>query len=472
MITRMSAHADISTLVHMDITSTIADSTPGTTAYSDAIASYNLYPDLSPARAVTARSTADIQAAIARAREEGLRVSVLATGHSAHTAQPMTDALLIRTALDEPVRIDPAARTATIPAGTRWQSVVDAAADHGLAVLHGSSGSVGAIGFLLRGGISFYGRAYGVAANTVLSITLVRADGSVVTVSAGEQPELFWALRGGGGGFGVVTSVTVRLLPMWRVLAGITVWDIAHADAVARAWRGWAGTAPSALTTSLRILNLPALPGVPPAIAGRPVLAIDGAASVESAEVLDERTAAVAALLEPLRGIAHPLVDDWQLRPTADLPLTHMDPPDPLPYVGDHMLLSRLTDDDISALVRLAASGSALTAVELRQLGGAFARPVVRGGVFDRTDAAFALLEIGAVGGGVTAAQQRDTMAQVRAALAHRDTGFTLPTFVESTTQPSRSFARDLETIVDGVRQSVDPDGLFAPAVVPFVDPS
>src|SRR5690606_33592005 len=149
------------------------------------------------------------------------------------------------------------------PAGARWATVVEAAAAHSLAVLHGSSGDVGAIGYLLRGGISFYGREHGVAANSVLSITLVRADGEVVTTSADEDPDLFWAIRGGGGGFGIVTSVTISLLPMWGVHTGITFWDAEHAAALASAWRAWTKTAPRELSTSLRILNLPPLPGVP-----------------------------------------------------------------------------------------------------------------------------------------------------------------------------------------------------------------
>lgn len=136
------------------------------------------------------------------------------------------------------------------------------------------------------------------------------------------------------------------------------------------------------------------------------------------------------------------------------------------------MLLSSVTDEDLTALVRLVGrdSGSALTVVELRQLGGAFARPALAGGAFDGTPARFALVQIGALGGGITDDVHRGMMARVRAALSHRDTGFTLPSLVESTTQASRTFGTDVEVLVERVRRDVDPDGLFAPAVAPFVE--
>lgn len=464
MITRKTSVRVIRSVLGMDITPTLFPAAPDASGCAEAVAAYNLLADVSPDRAVIARSTADVQSAVRSAREHGLRVSVLSTGHAAHSAPSFDGTFLIRTAFDQPVTIDADARTATIPAGTRWRTVVQAAAAHGLVAPHGSSGDVGAIGYLLGGGASFYGRFLGVAANSVLSITLVDAEGEVRTASAEEDPELFWALRGGGGGFGIVTELTIRLQPAWRVLTGITFWDAADAAALARAWHAWTRTAPREISTSFRILNLPPLPGVPEVLTGRTVVAVDGAALVATADDLQDRASDVDALLEPLRAIATPLLDDWAPREAPALLLTHLDPPEPLPFVADHMLLAGLADVDLDALVALtgAGSGSTLTIVELRQLGGAFAQPPRAGGAFDRTHAEVALLEIGVVVPEVLPAeQQHATMRRVRTALAARDTRFTLPTFVESTTQPRRTFDAVTRDAVAGVRDRLDPHRVF-----------
>lgn len=468
-MSRWAAIPSVERMTSSSIDTRLAE--PGHPDYDDATAAFNLHPRVTPAKAVVARSVGEVVAAVRAATAEGRRVSVISTGHSIATAQPLDGAVLVRTALDEPVVIDPDAQTATIPAGALWADVVAAAAQHGLAAPHGSSGTVGAIGYLLRGGISFYGREIGVASNSVLSITLVRADGAIVVTSATQHAELFWALRGGGGGFGIVTSVTVRLRPMWKVLTGITFWDAEHAEELLNLWTSWSATAPPAVSSSFRILRLPPLPGVPDAIAGRVVVAVDGAVTVRDPYMLSSRTQVMHDLLDPLRAVAAPLVDDWDLRDPALLPMTHMDPADPIPYVGDHLLVGELDSDDVARIIETVGVGStsAVTSVELRQLGGAFAERDSAGGAFNHTRAAFAILAVGAVGGPLTADLQHDTMARLRAALAHRDTGFTAPTFVESATQPSRTFDDGARAEVDAVRARVDPDGVFAPAIVPFV---
>lgn len=450
---------------------TLPIASPGRPGYAEAIASFNVHPSPAPAETIIARSTADVQAAVRYARARGLEVSVISTGHSIATSQPLDGALLVRTAFDAPVVIDAEARTAVIPAGVRWGAVAEAAAPHGLAALHGSSPSVSAVGYLLRGGISFYGRRHGIAANSVVSLTLVQADGEVVTASDEENSDLFWAIRGGGGGFGIVTEITVRLHPVWRAITGLTVWDAEHADPVLRAWASWARTAPVGATTSYRIMQLPPMDGIPEFLTGRPVVLIDGVIAVETAEELAEMTSIADGLAEQLAHLAPPIFDDWALRDVSAVPGAHLEPADPLPYVGDHMLLAGVELDELGQLVELALPPhSALTSVELRQLGGAFAQPTAPGGVFDRTDADFALLLVGAIGGPLTADAHDTTMRGIRQALAHRDTGRTLPTFVESAEQPNRTFDPQTENAVAVVRRRVDPDGMFARSIVPFVE--
>ncbi|WP_161972396.1 FAD-binding oxidoreductase [Glaciihabitans arcticus] len=439
-------------------------SSPGEPGYTDAIAAFNLLPSITPARTVVARSALDAQAAIRYATERGRPVSVITTGHSLGSSQPLDGALLVRTAFEATVRVDPLRRTAQIPAGATWADVVAAATPHGLVALHGSSGTVGAIGYLLRGGLSFYGREFGIAANSITSITIALADSSIVTASATSDAELFWALRGGGGGFGIVLEIEIELRPMWKVLTGITIWDSTHAADIIPRWLDWAKTAPPEISTSLRVLNLPPLPGIPPMLQGRQVIAIDGSVSIVGPNLLGQSVSIADELLAPLRASAEPILDTWDAVEPDALLLTHMDPPEPLPYIGDHFLVSGVDEADVTALLALIGPGSdsMLSAVEFRQLGGAIAEPSAAGGAFDRTGAEHAFLVVAAIGGPATVEAQHATMAAARAALSHRDTGYTAPTFVESTDQPSRTFDDYTAARVESIRSRVDPTGLFS----------
>ena len=133
--------------------------------------------------------------------------------------------------------IDPVARTARAKAGVVWLEVAEAAAEHGLAGLAGSSPDVGVVGYTLGGGMSWLGRSYGLAANNVQAIEVVTADGRLVRADACHETELFWALRGGGGSFGVVTAIELRLFPVTEVYAGLLWWPVDAASEVLQAWR-------------------------------------------------------------------------------------------------------------------------------------------------------------------------------------------------------------------------------------------
>jgi hypothetical protein len=444
---------------------------PGDPRYTAATATYNLASPLRPAAAVTARTAEDVVAAVLAARRAGLAVRAQTTGHGAGSQAPLDQTVLIRTALDTTVRVDPATRVAHVPAGATWADLVAAAEPYGLAALHGSSPTVGAIGNLLGGGISFYGRGFGVAANHVVSISLVLADGRQVVASADQEDALFWALRGGGGGFGVVTAMEVELVPMAAVVTGGTFWDAGDAAVVAPLWEAWTAAAPEEATTSLRLMNLPPLPGVPPVLTGRQVLVLDGAVQVQQAGDLDLAHRVTEDLLAPLRAAATPVLDTWHVASPSGVLLTHLDPPDPIPYRGEHALLHRLGATGVDRFLEAAGPGSGTTIVsaELRQLGGAFEAPHRTGGAFDRTTAAFAYVGLGiAAPDGSTATE--DDLARIAAATAPWRTGFTAPTFVEGRTQPQRTFDDVTAARVAAIRSDVDPDGLFAGGVTPTVD--
>jgi FAD/FMN-containing dehydrogenase len=437
---------------------------PGTEEYEEATRVFNLAAPARPAGALTARSVEDVRAAVLEAARQGVGLRVHTTGHASGARRPVDGSLLVRTRLGGGVQIDADRRVARVPAGTCWGEVVEAAAPYGLAAPHGSAAHVGVVGYLLGGGVSFYGRRTGLAANSVRAVELVTADGDLVRADAVTEPELFWALRGGGGGFGVVTAVEVALFPVAQVVTGATYWSAAHADRLLDVWRRWAQDAPREATTSLRVMNLPPVPGVPPVLAAGPVLAVDGAVLAETAGGVAAAQRQADELLGPLREIAEPLIDTWALTDAAGVLHAHMDPADPVPFVGDHLLLRELGDEGAAAFLRAVGegSGSPLVVATLRQLGGAFADPHAAGGALSQVDAAYAYMGSGPPFGPVTVEALERHCAVVREALAPWDTGWTIPSLVEGFERPQRHLTPDRVAAVDKVRARLDPQRRFA----------
>jgi FAD/FMN-containing dehydrogenase len=427
---------------------------PGTEEYARATASFQLAATVDPAGAYTARSVDDVVRAVTAARRLDRPLRITTTGHAMGRTTPPTGALLLRPLIDAPVRVDPGARTARVPAGKTWGDVLPAVVEHGLTALHGSSSTVGVIGYLLGGGLSFYGRRHGLAANSVRSLTVVLADGEITEVSATRRPDLFWALRGGGGGFGVVVEAEIGLVPMRQIVTGMAVWDAADAVRLAPAWQDWARTAPPEITTSLRMLSLPPLPDLPPYLAGRRVLALDGAvvAPAESDQPAARRIA--DDLLSRLTAIAEPVANTWAPAPPQALPLVHLDPPQPVPFHSGTGLVRELDEAGWAALL---TAGPSLLALELRQLGAAFASPATEGGALDRLSAPLLYYAVGLAG-----EETARDLAAVRAAIEPYLTGFTAPNFVEHVESPQRTFDDTTLARVERIRRETDPAGLFA----------
>lgn len=445
---------------------------PEDPGYRAATESFNLAARIHPRVAIVATSAREVIAAVDHARRRALPIRVISTGHGATAKPSVADVLLIRTRVAGPVQVDPQSRTARVPAGATWSEVAAATSPYGLVALHGSSGSVGAVGYLLRGGISFYGRRFGLAVNSLRSITIVLADGAQVTVSADHDPELFWALRGGGGGFGVVTEVEVALRPMAAIFAGATIWDAHHAAPILSRWAAWTTDAPQEMSTSLRLMNLPPSPGVPDILTAGQILVIDGAVTAEQDRDLDVTARIATDLLAPLREAAAPLLDTWHPTAPAELLDVHMDPPAPLPYAGDHMLLSDPGEEGLARFLAAAGpdAGHRLTIAELRQLGGAFAQPTVAGGALDRVPAPLAYLAIGVTPNPGEADRVRNTLSRVAGAVRPWSTGFTVPSVVEDHDAVQRTFDDHTAAAVRSVRTRVDPSGMFAQDVDPIRD--
>src|SRR5215831_8313734 len=352
--------------------------------YDQARQAWNLAVDQRPAAVALPESPADIAAVVRYAAEHGLRVAAQGTGHNAWPLGSLADTVLVRTERMNGVRIDPVAQVARVEAGALWLDVVEAAAEHGLATLAGSSPDVGVVGFALGGGLSFLGRKYGLTANSVQALEVVTADGQIVRADQDNEPDLFWALRGGGGSFGIVSALELRLFPLSEAYAGVLWYPIERGSEVLHRWSELTrGGLPDELTTVGRFLNLPPIPEIPADVRGKSFVIVEAYHLGDSAEA--------DGLLAPLRALG-PVNDTIRTVPVPALSHIHMDPEQPVPGAGDGLLLDRVPAEAIDAFTAAAGAGAAfpLVSVELRHLGGEMARPRPGGGALSSVDAEYA----------------------------------------------------------------------------------
>ena len=305
----------------------------GETGYDQARQAWNLAIDERPAVVVMSESAADVAQAVRFARTRGMRIAPQGTGHGAEPLEPLRGAMLLRTVRMRSVRIDPVSRTARADAGALWQDVTVPAGEHGLAALAGSSANVGVTGYTLGGGMGWLARRYGLAANSVTAAELVIPSGRFVRTDADHEPDLFWAVRGGGGSVGVVTALEMRLYPVRELYAGALFFPLQRAAQVLHAWRAWTSTVPDEVTSQGRILRLPPLPEIPEPLRGRAF------ALVEAAYLGDAGTG--SELLGPLRRLG-PELDTFAMIPPPALGQLHMDPDQPVPNQGDGASLFRV----------------------------------------------------------------------------------------------------------------------------------
>jgi FAD/FMN-containing dehydrogenase len=362
---------------------------PDGARYDEARRAWNLAVDQRPAAVAFPESAAEVAAAVRYAAERGLRVAAQGTGHGASSLGGLADTVLLKTTRMRGIRIDPQARVARVEAGAVWLDAVNAAAEHGLATLAGSSPDVGVVGYTLGGGLSFLGRAYGLAANSVTAVELVTADGRLVRADHTHEPDLFWALRGGGGSFGVVTALEFRLFPVAQAYAGLLWYPIERGAEVLHAWGELTrGGLPDELTTLGRFLRLPPIPEIPEPVRGKSFVIVEACHLGDPAEA--------DRLLAPLRALG-PVNDTVARVPMPALIHLHMDPEQPVPGTGDGMLLDRLPAEAIDAFVRAAGPDEAVTlvAADLHHLGGELGRARPGNGALASVHAQYALMAVG-----------------------------------------------------------------------------
>jgi FAD/FMN-containing dehydrogenase len=352
------------------------------------VATWNVAITHTPAVAVGATCAADVAAAVSWAVAHGLPVAVQATGHG--PVRNADGALMITTRRMQGLSIDPERRLARVEAGVKWKRVMEAAAEFGLAGLCGSSSDVGVVGYTVGGGVGSFGRRFGFAADQVTAVEIVTADGALRRICADTEPELFWAVRGGKGNFGVVTALEFELVPVPALYAGGYFFAGDDAPALLHTFRQWAPMLPEEATASIAIMRIPDLEFAPPPLRGQTVVHLRFAYSGED-------FAAAERLLEPMKAAGQILVGFVGPMRTDETDAIHMDPVDPVPAWEKGMLLAELTGETVDALLDAAGPQRdiPLMMVELRLLGGAFARqPKVPNAVAGR-DAAFSILTLG-----------------------------------------------------------------------------
>jgi len=285
--------------------------TEGDAAYDEARRIWNGAIDRRPAVIARGLDHGDVAAAIRYARERGLAIAVRGGGHGVGGLASVDGGLVVDLSAMRGVYVDASMRRAWVGGGALWGDVDAATQAHGLATVGGIVTHTGVGGLTLGGGLGWLMRPHGLTVDNLRSVRLVTGDGEALAVNEGEHPELFWALRGGGGNFGVVTSFEFDLHPRGPVLAGPLAWPLEDAPALLRHYRDVIDSAPDELATIVVLRHAPAGPPMPPSIQGRPVCLILVCWTGEH----DAGERAIA----PLRQFGQPLFDGIAARPYVEL---------------------------------------------------------------------------------------------------------------------------------------------------------
>lgn len=330
----------------------------------------------------------------------------------------------------------------------------EAAAPYGLAPVNGSSSDVGVVGYTTGGGVGPMARTHGLAADHVRAFEVVTGDGVQRRVTATEHPDLFYALRGGKGACAIVTAVEFDLVRLPEFYGGAIYFDGEHAATVIDAWRTWSATLPEAGTTSFVLLQLPPLPIVPAPLAGRLTL---GVRFLWTGQLEHGRR-----LLDELRGVAPVLLDDAAVKPYTAVDSVHADPVDPMPVIEASVLLDDFPAEAAESLLAVAGpgSGSPQVMVEVRQLGGAYARETEHASAFDHRHARFSVLTVGMAPDPTVPGHAE----LVLAALDEWGTGGVWPNFAPPSDAAAarRAYAPATLDRLQEIARTYDPDGVLS----------
>lgn len=341
---------------------------PGEPTWDDARQAWNLAIDQQPRAVIEVADADDVAAAVRFAARHQLPVVAQSLGHAA-TPTGVEGALLLRMHALDSVEIDTERRLARVGGGTLWQAVLDRLDGTGLLALSGTAPEISVVGYTLGGGLSWFSRQHGPASGSVRSVDLVTAAGEHATVTATSDPELFWALRGCGGEFGIVTAMEFELYPSPGVVGARMLFPIDDAEPVLRAFSALTEVAPRGLSATAGVLHLPDLPMLPETRRGKSFATFNATflGSLTDAQAV---FADVAAAGSPVENVIEPVQ-------MSGLGTVAGDPVDPSPGVDQCTLLHRFDAATIERLLTAVGpgSGTPLLGVGIRHLGGAMTDP-------------------------------------------------------------------------------------------------
>ena len=403
---------------------------PGDPNWDDARSAFNLLLDQHPAAVAFPADADDVVVAVNYARAAGLRVAPQATAHNQGPLGALERTLLLNVGALQDVEVDPGAKRVRVGAGAKWERVVPRLSAYGLAGLHGSSPDVGIAGYSLGGGMGWLARKYGLQTNAVTAFELVTADGRLVRADAEQHADLFWALRGGGGNFGVVTAIEFEVFEVDELYAGAMFFGVERSSEVLHTWNDLLETFPDELMTWASIMHFPPIPDVPAFARGRSFAVVMGAFLGGEADGRD--------LLAPLR-VLGPQRDTFAMVPPVALSDLAMDPLDPLAFHLTHQLLDGLSPQAIDDLSALAGAESGITILQLRHMGGALARETPGAGARATLGGEICMMALGVVVDPRSDAAVRLGLADIDAAVTPHRAGH-YPNFVEVPADAGRFF--------------------------------
>ena len=427
---------------------------PGDEGFAAETTGFNLFYAHGPEVVVGVTSVADAVAAVTFAHENRMPLRVLATGHGSH--ELITDGVLVTTSRLDDLAVDASTGIATIGAGVRWGAVVAAGAEHGLAPITGSSTNVGVVGYLLGGGLGPLSRSHGFSSDYLRAVTVVLASGDVVRASSTENSDLFWALRGGKGGLGLVVSVELQLASIPSLYAGSLVFSEEHLETVLRGWIAWTAAAPDDVTTSIAIMHFPPVEQVPEMFRGRTLAMLRFAHPGSGGE----------PLAAELRDLAPAMLDALGPLPLADVATIHNDPVDPSPSWSRGALLNDLDGEFATTVLQSVGAGVAtpIMVTEIRHLGGATRHDVPEGSSVGGRASGFALSMVGMPDPSLFAEALPRATDALLTSIAPWISPQTTINFAGSPSAEdfARAWPADTFARLAAIRAEVDPDGLFA----------
>ena len=430
--------------------------TPDDPGFAEEVAGFNVAVTDRPDIVVGVTSADDVREAVRFASDERMPVRVRATGHGAH--HPISDGMLLNTKRLNDVTVDAQSRMASIGAGAQWHEVQAVASPLGLSAIPGSSMTVGAVGYTLGGGLGPLARSHGFTSDHVRGFEVVTAGGDLVNASSTSHPELFWALRGGKGGLGVVTSMQIELVELATIYAGSLFFAEEYIERVLRGWVAWTRSADDGVTTSAAIVNFPDFESVPPPLRGQRALSLRFAYPGDPVDG--------ARLAEPLRALAPTIVDAVGPLPTANLGQIHNDPEEPGPIWYRGMLVDAIDDDFVTELLSRVGAGTSapLVVSEVRHLGCATRTDVAGGSAVGGRASDFTLGFIGAPNPGLFDHVLPAFADELTAALSPWVSTETTVNFAPDAAtmdELARAWPREIHERLQAARALYDPHSLF-----------